>query len=324
MGSPVPPGSGRTMTYRGRFAPSPTGPLHFGSLIAAVASFADARAAGGAWLVRMEDLDRPREVPGAARRILDTLAAFGLHWDGEVLFQKSRTEAYESALDRLAEVRLTYPCGCSRAEVAAAGRSGPEGPIYPGTCRAGVPEGRSARAQRLRTEGARIGFVDRIQGPQHQVLAETVGDFVVRRADGIHAYHLAVVLDDAWQDITRVVRGADLLASTPRQILLQRVLDLPTPEYAHVPLALGPDGRKLSKSLASAPVDPADPLPALRRAWDFLGQVPLGRVESPLSFWSRAIPSWRMDRVPARHCSAWRDSADHQPAPCVHRPTARA
>jgi glutamyl-Q tRNA(Asp) synthetase len=304
MGPAAPRERERTNDYRGRFAPSPTGPLHFGSLIAAVASFADARAQGGAWLVRMEDLDRPREVPGAARQILDTLAAFGLHWDGEVIYQSTRSEAYEAALSRLAELDLIYPCACSRSQVASAGRLGPEGPVYPGTCRAGVPPGRGARALRLRTEGPEIRFPDRIQGGQAQVVEESVGDFVVRRADGIHAYHLAVVLDDAWQDITQVVRGADLLASTPRQILLQGALGLPTPAYAHVPLALGPDGRKLSKSLASAPVDPADPLPALRRAWAFLGQVPVGSAGSPRHFWSQAIPLWRIDRVPPRFSTA--------------------
>jgi glutamyl-Q tRNA(Asp) synthetase len=319
MGSPVPTGGEQTAGYRGRFAPSPTGPLHFGSLIAAVASFADARAAGGAWLVRMEDLDRPREVPGAAGRILDTLSAFGLHWDGEVLYQNSRSEAYEAALARLAEAQLTYPCVCSRAEVAAAGRTGPEGPIYPGTCRNRIPEGRPPRAVRLRTDGALIRFSDRIQGPQRQVVAESVGDFVIRRADGIHAYHLAVVLDDAFQGITQVVRGADLLASTPRQILLQRSLGVPTPIYAHVPLALGPDGRKLSKSLASAPVDPADPLPALHRAWGFLGQHPLGRVGSPSAFWSLAIPCWRIDRVPPRPSAAWGSFAQTATAAAADR-----
>lgn len=300
MDPAAPPACGRPIVYRGRFAPSPTGPLHFGSLIAAVASFTDARAASGTWLVRMEDLDRPREIPGSARQILDTLAAFGLHWDGAVIYQSTRAEAYEAALSRLAESDLIYPCACSRSQVASAGRPGPEGPVYPGTCRSGLPPGRPQRALRLRTEGPEIHFRDQIQGPQAQVVAESVGDFVVRRADGIHAYHLAVVLDDAWQGITQVVRGADLLASTPRQILLQRALGLPTPAYAHIPLALGPDGRKLSKSLASAPVDPADPLPALRRAWAFLGQVPVGSAGSPARFWSQAIPLWRIDRVPPR------------------------
>lgn len=299
------PDPGPPARYRGRFAPSPTGPLHFGSLIAAVASFADARAQGGVWWVRMEDLDRPREAPGAARRILDTLATFGLHWDDAVLYQSTRAEAYEEALARLTGLGLTYPCACSRSQVASAGRRGAEGPIYPGTCRPGLHPDQAGRTLRLRTDGPEIRFSDRIQGPQRQVVAELVGDFVIRRADGIPAYHLAVVLDDAWQGVTQVVRGADLLASTPRQILLQQALGLPTPTYAHVPLALGPDGRKLSKSLAAAPVDSADPMPTLRRAWSFLGQVDLGRLPSPEAFWSRAIPQWRLERVPPLPSVPW-------------------
>lgn len=284
-----------------------------------MASFADARAAGGAWLVRMEDLDGVREVPGAARQILDDLDAFGLHWDGEVLHQSVRTPAYQEALARLADAGLTYPCGCSRTQVAASGLMGSDGPIYPGTCRDNPPEGPGPRVLRLRTDGPEIRFSDRIQGPQGQVVSQCVGDFVVRRADGIHAYHLAVVLDDAWQDISRVVRGADLLVSTPRQILLQRALGLPTPDYAHVPLVLGPDGRKLSKSLASAPLDPSDPLPALRRAWDLLGQRPLGHAASRARFWSRAIAGWCIDRVPIRLAMPLRSGSDGDPGllpPC--------
>ncbi|AFL75837.1 tRNA glutamyl-Q(34) synthetase GluQRS [Thiocystis violascens] len=291
--------------YRGRFAPSPTGPLHFGSLLAAVASYADARAHAGAWLVRMEDLDRAREVPGAADGILRTLQAFGFVWDEPVLFQRHRSDAYQSALDRLAARGLTYPCGCSRAEIARLGLPGREGPIYPGTCRtAGLPPGRLPRTVRLRAPAPPIAFVDRIQGAQEQSIAEAVGDFVLRRADGIHAYQLAVVVDDAWQGITQVVRGADLLLSTPRQILLQRFLDLLQPDYAHVPLAVDTEGRKLSKSLAAAPVDPSDPLPALRRAWELLGQkaLPLesSRRGCPIEhFWSQASARWRIERVPA-------------------------
>lgn len=282
---------------RGRFAPSPTGRLHFGSLIAAVASFADARAQGGEWLLRMEDLDRVREVPGAAQDIMDTLAAFGLDHDGAPVFQSERTDAYAQALDRLAALGLVYGCACSRAQVA---RRGPEGHIYPGTCRGAKLPDRPGVALRLIADGPPVRFHDLIQGEQEQEVDTWVGDFVVRRADLIHAYQLAVVVDDAWQGIDRVVRGADLLHSTPRQILLQRLLGLPTPVYAHVPLALGPDGRKLSKSLACAPVDPADPLPALLRAWSFLGQPPLPRPGSVAQFWGSAIARWRIGRVPAR------------------------
>ena len=286
--------------YRGRFAPSPTGPLHVGSLLAAIASYADARAHAGFWLVRMEDLDRAREVPGAAADILRTLHAFGLTWDEPPVFQRNRSDAYQAALDRLTAHGLTYPCGCSRAEIAQLGRSGIEGPIYPGTCRDGLAHARRPRAIRLRTQGPPIVLTDRIQGHQEQWVAETIGDFVLRRADGIHAYQLAVVVDDAWQGVTHVVRGADLLLSTPRQILLQQALGLPQPSYAHVPLILNAEGRKLSKSLAAAPVDPTNPLPALQRAWRLLGQEPLPPATTLSEFWKQASLRWRIERVPAR------------------------
>lgn len=306
------------MACRGRFAPSPTGALHFGSLIAAVASRAQALAHGGEWFVRMEDLDRPREVPGAARALLDTLLALGLEWHGPVIYQSARTDVYEAALSRLADCGLVYPCGCTRSEIAAAGPLGPEGPIYPGTCRNGLPPGREARALRLRTGPGKIRFRDLIQGAQLQDVALTAGDFVLRRADGIHAYQLAVVVDDAWQGIDQVVRGADLLLSTPRQILLQRALGLPSPIYAHVPLALDSAGRKLSKSLASAPVDPSDPLPTLRRAWSWLGQVPAPARCSVADFWTHAIAHWRIDRVPAcRSAPADRPPGDEEDAAAI-------
>ena len=289
--------------YRGRFAPSPTGPLHLGSLLAAVASYADARANHGTWLVRIEDLDRPREVPGAAADIIATLAAFGLTWDETIVYQSHRTDAYHEALDRLGALGLTYPCGCSRTEIARLGRPGPEGPVYPGTCRAGLPRGRQARSIRLLTDGKDIGFEDRIQGRQTQRIDQEIGDFVLRRADGLHAYQLAVVVDDAWQGVTHVVRGADLLLSTPRQILLQQALDLPHPSYAHVPLILDASGRKLSKSLASAPVERTSPMPAMRRVWALLGQEPLDGAVTVGEFWRAAIPAWRPDRIPARTTS---------------------
>ena len=287
------------MACRGRFAPSPTGALHFGSLIAAMASRAQALAQGSEWLVRMEDLDRPREVPGAGLALLDTLRSLGFEWDGAVVYQSERIDAYEAALKALATQGLVYPCGCTRSEIAAAGRLGPEGPIYPGICRNGLRPGRKARALRLRIAPGEIRFRDLIQGEQCQDVARDVGDFVLRRADGIHAYQLAVVVDDAWQGIDQVVRGADLLLSTPRQIQLQRALGLPSPVYAHVPLALDEAGRKLSKSLASLPVDPADPLPALRHAWGWLGQDPAPSRCSIAGFWTHAIAHWRIDRVPA-------------------------
>ena len=291
-GSPAP-------AYRGRFAPSPTGDLHFGSLVAAVGSFADARAHGGLWLVRMEDLDLARQVKGAADSILRALDAFGLTWDGPVLYQRTRREAYEEALERLHRLELAFPCGCSRQEVAAAGQAGAEGPVYPGTCRGGLPRGRRPRAIRVRTESPPIGFQDRIQGFRTQDIAREVGDFVVRRADGIPAYQLAVVVDDAFQGVNQVVRGADLAGSAPRQMLLQRYLGLPAPSYAHLPLALDERGNKLSKSCAAAPVDPRDPLPSLMQAWSFLGQIPMEEPPTGTEeFWRQALGSWEIARVP--------------------------
>ncbi|HSO83068.1 tRNA glutamyl-Q(34) synthetase GluQRS [Thiocapsa sp.] len=297
---PGPTAAPDAAAYRGRFAPSPTGPLHLGSLLAAVASYADARANRGIWLVRIEDVDRPREVPGAADLILRTLSAFGFGWDEDVIYQSRRTDAYRDALDTLAARCLTYPCGCTRAEVARAGRAGPEGPVYPGTCRPGLPLGRRARTERFRTPPGALVFEDRIQGAQEQLVDAAVGDFVLRRADGLHAYQLAVVVDDALQGITQVVRGADLLLSTPRQILLQRALGFGQPGYAHVPLILDTEGRKLSKSLAAAPVDARDPLPALRTAWTLLGQTPPPADLHPNAFWDWAIPQWHIARIPAK------------------------
>ncbi|NBC48054.1 MAG: tRNA glutamyl-Q(34) synthetase GluQRS [Gammaproteobacteria bacterium] len=292
-------GSRHPAAYRGRFAPSPSGPLHFGSLVAAVASFADARQHGGEWLVRIEDVDQQRAVPGADRQILSTLDAFGLHWDGAVLYQSQRTECYEAALAQLRRAGRCYPCACTRREIAASGPAGPEGPIYSGRCRNGLPAGRDPRSERLRVDPIAIEVEDRIQGPVRQCLATEVGDFVLRRADGFHAYQLAVVVDDAAQQINQIVRGADLLSSTPRQVYLQRLLGLEQPRYAHVPLALDATGRKLSKTLASAPVDPRDPIAGLARAWRFLGQAPLPEPPADVSvFWQQAIPRWRIDAVP--------------------------
>lgn len=285
--------------YRGRFAPSPTGPLHLGSLLAAVASYVDARAHQGTWLVRIEDLDRPREVPGAADEILRTLEAFGLAWDEPILYQRHRAPAYQDALDRLARGGSVFHCGCSRAEIARAGRQGLEGPIYPGTCRDGLPAGRAPRSARFRVASEPVGFNDRIQGPQRQDVAGAVGDVVLKRADGPHAYQLAVVVDDAWQGITHVVRGADLLQSTPRQILLQRALGVSQPAYAHIPLILDAHGRKLSKSLDAAPVDRRDPLPSLRLVWSLLGQTAPPPDLDLASFWGWTIGQWRIEDVPA-------------------------
>jgi glutamyl-Q tRNA(Asp) synthetase len=287
--------------YRGRFAPSPTGPLHFGSLVAALGSYLDARHHRGKWLLRMEDLDGKREVRGAADAILRTLDAFAFSWDGPVLYQSRRREAYETALESLRRMGLAYPCGCSRRQIADTAALGPEGPVYPGTCRAGLPAGRRARSFRLLTRDRTIAIEDRIQGPLRQNPGQEIGDFVIRRADGYHAYQLAVVLDDAWQAITHVVRGADLLSSTPRQCYLQDLLQLPRPRYAHLPLAVDKAGRKLSKQYRDAPVDPEQPLDVLLQALAFLGQtLPPERPANLDEFWRWAIARWSLEKVPAK------------------------
>ena len=255
-------------SYRGRFAPSPTGELHFGSLLAAFGSWLLARHARGTWLVRVEDLDPPREIAGAAERQLRTLSAFGLESDEAVLRQSERGDRYRAALDRLLAQDLAFPCHCSRSDLAAA--SG----IHRRCVSASERPGRTPAIRLRVADGSVVTFQDRIRGAQSQDVAREVGDVVLRRADGYWAYQLAVVVDDAEQGITDIVRGADLLDSTPRQILLQRALGLPTPRYAHLPLVLGRDGRKLSKSDAALPVDPTQPLPALRAAWRALGQAP--------------------------------------------------
>jgi glutamyl-Q tRNA(Asp) synthetase len=286
--------------YRGRFAPSPTGPLHFGSMVAAVGSFIEARRRGGEWLVRMEDLDPPRAAPGAADDILRTLEAFGLHWDGEVVYQSRRHALYEEALEKLQAQDALYACTCSRREIADSSVSGVDGLVYPGTCRAGVAPGRAPRAWRVKVDGQKIEFIDAIQGRMSRDLAADFGDFVVRRADGFFAYQLAVVVDDAAQGITEIVRGADLIESTPRQIYLQRLLDLPTPDYRHLPVALNANSEKLSKQTFAAPLDATRPLPALLQVMRFLGQdVPpelaAGSIEN---FWRWAVTHWDMTRVP--------------------------
>lgn len=243
----------------GRFAPSPTGPLHLGSLAAAVASWLFARAANGRWLVRIEDIDTPRVVPGSEQEILETLRRYALDWDGEVVRQSERTTLYEEALRSLRGLGLVYDCVCSRADLqrAASAPAGRE-PVYPGTCREGIAAGRVPRAVRFRSPDETIAFDDRIAGHVEENVAQETGDFVVRRADGLFAYQLAVVVDDAEQGVTQVVRGADLLTSTARQIALQRALGDSTPAYAHVPLVSNPDGSKLSKRDAALPLPSLD------------------------------------------------------------------
>jgi glutamyl-Q tRNA(Asp) synthetase len=289
------------MSYVGRFAPSPTGPLHFGSLVAALASYCDARSRGGTWLMRMEDVDEPRSQLGAADDILRTLRRCGFHWDGEVAVQSTRTALYEAALARLAAMGLAYPCACTRRELEDAPTGAGGERVYPGTCRAGVPAhlaGRTQRAWRVKVGEATIAFDDRLQGRQSQMLAKDVGDFVVKRADGLVAYQLAVVVDDAEQQVTDVVRGADLCASTPRQIHLQRLLGLPTPAYLHVPVAVDASGEKLSKQTHAAAL-PDDPLPALSAAWRFLAQrASASPSRSVDAFWRHALAAWDAERLP--------------------------
>jgi len=265
----------------GRFAPSPTGPLHLGSLVAALGSYVLAKRLGGLWLLRIEDLDLPRVVPGVADDMLRTLEAFGFRWDGEVVFQSRRLDAYKVALDTLIQQGIAYPCGCSRAEIAmiASAPHGEEGVVYPGICREGVPEGKRERAVRVKVYDEVISFDDMVMGRYSQALSASCGDFVVQRADGPYAYHLAVVVDDAASGVTQVVRGADLLSSTPRQIYLQKVLGYPTPDYSHLPLVTGRDGTKLSKrdsvvSLAARRGDDGGYGGLLLAALKFLGQHP--------------------------------------------------
>lgn len=285
-------------TYIGRFAPSPTGPLHAGSLVAALASWLDARANHGRWLVRIEDVDTPRCVPGAAEIILRQLAACGLVPDEEPLWQSHRGSHYQAALDRLVGEGLAYPCACSRKDVeqalAAQGRRHVRHAelVYPGTCRAGLA-GRPARAWRFRVPPGMVSWHDRRLGPQHQDVEHEVGDFVLKRADGSWAYQLAVVVDDAQQGITQIVRGEDLADNTARQVLLQKALRLPTPGYLHTPLVPGPNGEKLSKQNGARPLDTDAPLRALNAAANVLG---LPGQSGPVG---QALASWQ---------AYWRDS----------------
>lgn len=287
-------------SYRGRFAPSPTGPLHFGSLVAAVGSYLDAKSHDGKWLVRIEDVDWQRTVPGAVSEILTALEGFGFEWDEEVVHQSQRSEAYQNALSVLEQRDLVYPCGCSRKEIADSSIRGLGGLIYPGTCRNHPPRGRKSYAMRIRVTDEIIMFHDRITGSYSQKLSSDIGDFVLRRADGIYAYQLAVVVDDAMQNITHVVRGADLLDSTPRQIFLQRLLGFPTPDYLHLPVVTNAFGEKLSKQTNAAPIQVEEALPQLVKALQFLGQpTPVEIIEGDVaSFWQWAQQNWRAHRVP--------------------------
>ena len=280
--------------YTGRFAPSPTGPLHAGSLVAALASWLDARAHGGRWLLRIEDVDTPRGVPGADATIVAQLAACGLRPDEAPLYQSARGALYEAALQQLITQGRAYPCGCTRQDIAlalaAAGhlRERHGELVYPGTCRHGL-QGQPARAWRFLTQAGTLHWTDRRLGPQSQDVQQQVGDFALRRADGLWAYQLAVVVDDAAQGVSQVVRGQDLADNTARQIQLQAALGLPTPRYLHTPLVLGAKGEKLSKQNGAAPLDLSDPLVALNRAAVVLGlPAQTGPVPQALAQWTQA------------------------------------
>ena len=262
-------------------------------------SYLDARSCDGVWLLRMEDIDPPREKPGAADSILSTLELFGFEWDEPVLYQSNRIEAYAEAAEKLVADGLAYRCSCSRKEIQASGIKGSEGTIYPGTCRSGYDSSRSVKTLRVVTDAADVGFSDLIQGRFRQNLQQEVGDFVIRRADGLYAYQLAVVVDDAYQGITHVVRGSDLLFSTPRQLYLQQLLGLPLPEYAHLPLVMGEDGKKLSKQSMAWPVDESNPIETLLKAAGFLGQVPVQEAPGNIpEFWQWAVSNWNLKSVP--------------------------
>lgn len=287
------------VVYRGRFAPSPTGPLHLGSLVAALGSYLDARAQGGLWLLRMEDLDPPRIQPGAADAILRSLEAHGFTWDGTVVWQSQRQAAYAEALERLRQTGLVYACTCSRKAIGLGARQGADGPIYPGTCRPhGLPSDHAAL--RFMAPEKPLTFDDRLHGRVMCDLARDLGDFVLRRADGIYSYQLAVVVDDAEQGVTHIVRGSDLLVSTPRQIALQQALGLTTPSYLHLPVVLDAAGDKLSKQTLATPLNDANPLPALLTALQFLGQFDDHPPATLAEFWPWAIERWSPQRLPRR------------------------
>lgn len=293
--------------YTGRFAPSPTGLLHIGSLLTAVASYADARSNGGKWLVRMEDLDPPREMPGAASHILHTLEAFGFEWNGEVAYQSRRYALYEETLCRLKSAGLVYPCHCSRKDWQAGARRGADGFVYNGRCRhpgqRPAPQGKQP-AWRIHVPDRVIGFSDGIVGGYAQNLARDIGDFVLLRADGYWAYQLAVVADDAEQGITHIVRGQDLLVSTPRQIYLQQCLDVPTPQYAHLPLLTNAQGQKWSKQTLAPALDLNRREQLLRQVFRYLNLPEAPETDRPAELLDWAVAHWDMDKVPKHAITA--------------------
>ncbi len=276
----------------GRFAPSPTGDLHFGSLVSAVGSFLEAKCAGGHWLLRIEDIDPPREVAGSATRIINDLHRFGMVPDGPILYQSSRLDAYQHALNRLLGKGLAYPCACSRKDMPASG-------IYPGTCKNGIPDGKHARSIRFCVNSDICAFTDNLQGLVSDPAASTSGDFIIRRADGLFAYQLAVVVDDDFQGITQIVRGADLLKSTSQQICLQKALGITSPVYMHLPVAISIDGKKLSKRTRTDPIKHQDPARAIEQVLYFLGQNPPTGYSLEV-LWDWALAHWNSDLIPRR------------------------
>ena len=287
--------------YRGRFAPSPSGPLHFGSLIAATGSFLDARHQQGEWLLRIEDLDPPREIAGASENIISTLEQLGMTWDGPISYQSQRSDFYDDALDRLRQQGYLYDCGCSRKEIADSAVVTEAGPVYPGTCRKGLTPGRSPRSVRVRVDTVEIRVLDRLQAPLRQQLATEVGDFIVRRFNQLFSYQLAVAVDDGAQQINHIVRGADLLDSTPRQMYLQQLLGLPTPGYLHLPVAIKADQAKLSKQTFAQPVTADDRHSAVIDALRFLHQeLPDSPHDASRDeLWQWAIEHWDVTTLPA-------------------------
>ena len=289
-----------TMGYRGRFAPSPTGPLHFGSLLAAISSYAQARQQHGTWLVRIEDVDLPRCDSTSTKLILQALEVYGMHWDEDVIYQSVRNDLYQSALDILNEQGDTYACACTRKEINKNTATNNNVNIYPGTCRNGLPANKQARSVRMRTNSEIISFTDKVQQSFSQNLSREVGDFIIKRADGLFAYQLAVVVDDALQEITEVVRGSDMLDSTPRQILLQQHLNYATPEYLHIPVATNVDGQKLSKQTLAAAIDIDDPRPTLIKALHFLQQPAPNELRDANieSIWEWVVQHWSVKNIP--------------------------
>jgi len=279
----------------GRFAPSPTGALHFGSLLAALGSFLNARAQNGEWLVRIENIDPPREVPGAGLGQIEALARHGLTSDRDIVWQMDSTRLHERVIDELVAGGLAFPCACTRADL-------PDSGIYPGTCRRGLPEDRRPRSIRLQVEEGSVNFEDAIQGPCLQSPAQECGDFVVRRADGLIAYQLAVVVDDAIAGVTEVIRGCDLIESTGRQMLVYRALGLPSPRYGHLPLIVDESGRKLSKSDRDDPIRHGPPERNLRRALQCLGHPPPPGLLTVDDLLSWAVEHWSLDKVPPGPC----------------------